>query len=82
MLNSKSFFSCIHSRTIRTVIGVWMDSYPDDFREHPNFPCLRHIVTFCNKHMKESELAKRAQQKIDNFIKEEEPVGPVGGELE
>ena len=58
---------------------MWMDAYPDDFRELPNFPCLRHIVTFCNKHMKDSDLAKRAKQKIDAFVKEDEPPEPVGG---
>jgi hypothetical protein len=64
---------------IKTVMYMWLDAYPDDFRELPNFPCLRHIITFSNTHMKDSDLAKRAQQKIDTFVKEDEPQGPVRG---
>ena len=28
-------------------LHVWLDQFPEDFIEPPNFPCLSHFESFC-----------------------------------
>jgi hypothetical protein len=35
---------------------VWLDQYPDDFNEPPNFPCLTQLENFVKRTMPDSEL--------------------------
>lgn len=37
-------------RSLRSMLGVWLNQYKDDFNEPPNFPCLRLVVDFCRKY--------------------------------
>jgi hypothetical protein len=34
-----------HRRTLRQALHVWLDQFPEDFCEPPNFPCLSHLGT-------------------------------------
>ncbi len=45
-----------HRKTLRQAIHVWLDQYPADFHEPPNYPCLSHLEKFCARVMPESEL--------------------------
>nr|XP_022325977.1 ral guanine nucleotide dissociation stimulator-like 1 isoform X2 [Crassostrea virginica] len=57
-------------KTIKSVISVWMDTYPDDFRDHPDYTCLRVLETFSHQFIPESDLELRAGHKIEKFQRE------------
>lgn len=62
--------SIFHSRTIRSVISVWLDTYPDDFREDPDYQCLHTLMKFSERHLPDSDLSSRAKHKLEKFQKE------------
>ena len=47
-----------------------MDTYPDDFRDHPDYTCLRVLATFSHQFIPESDLELRAGHKIEKFQRE------------
>ena len=52
-----------YRRTLRQALHVWLDQFPEDFKEPPNFPCLSHLESFCKKVMSGSELDSKVQRK-------------------
>ena len=46
-------------RTLRQAIHVWLDQYPEDFQEPPNYPCLSQLEGFCRRVMPDSELDQK-----------------------
>ena len=52
-----------YRRTLRQALHVWMDQFPEDFKEPPNFPCLSHLENFCRRVMPGSELDSKVQRK-------------------
>lgn len=50
---------------------MWIDTYPEDFRDPPTYPCLTSIEHFATTHLPESDLAIRVKHKIDKFKKED-----------
>lgn len=61
----------IQIRTIKSVLSVWLDSYPEDFRDPPSYPCLHTLERFSKQHISESDLSVRARHKIEKFKKED-----------
>lgn len=57
-------------RTMKSVIFVWLDTYPEDFQEHPDYTCLHTIEQFAQTYVPESDMAIRAKHKIEKFKKE------------
>ena len=53
------------------MISVWIDTYPEDFREPPSYTCLSKLETFAQQHVPESDLAIRLRHKMDKFRKED-----------
>jgi hypothetical protein len=51
-------------KTLRQAIHVWLDQYPEDLQEPPNYPCLSQLETFCSRVMPDSEL----DQKVPMYI--------------
>lgn len=70
----------IQLRTIKSVLSVWMDSFPEDFRDPPNYPCLHTLESFAKQHIPESDLSVRVRHKIDKFRKED--IGNSDGKIE
>merc|ERR1712088_705316 len=52
-----------YRRTLRQALHVWLDQFPEDFMEPPNFPCLSHFESFCRRVMPGSELDSKVQRK-------------------
>ena len=52
-----------YRRTLRQALHVWLDQFPEDYMEPPNFPCLSHLETFCRRVMPGSELDAKVQRK-------------------
>lgn len=69
---------CIY-RSIKTVISVWLDSYPEDFDEPPNYPCLTSIESFAAKHMHSAEVEARAMRCLNKYTGSEELSRPILG---
>ena len=57
-------------RTLRQALHVWLDQFPEDYREPPNFPCLSHLENFCRRIMPGSELDNKVQRKAPIIRKE------------
>ena len=64
-------FCNLFSRTIKSVLSVWMDTYPEDFREPPGYPCLHYLENFAKQNIPESDLSIRVRHKIEKFKKED-----------
>jgi hypothetical protein len=47
-----------------------MDTYPDNFREDPDFLCLQTLIKFSERHVPDSDLSSRAKHKRERFQKE------------
>ena len=45
-----------HCRTLRQALHVWLDQFPDDFDDPPNYPCLTQLEAFCRRVLPNSEL--------------------------
>lgn len=52
-----------HCKTLRLALHVWLDQYPEDFREPPNYPCLNQLEAFTHRIMPSSELDDKVKRK-------------------
>ena len=59
-----------YRRTLRQALHVWLDQFPEDYKEPPNFPCLSHLENFCQRIMPGSELDSKVQRKAPIIRKE------------
>ena len=50
-----------HCKTLRLALHVWLDQYPEDFKEPPNYPCLNQLEAFTQRIMPGSELDEKVQ---------------------
>ncbi|KAK3088008.1 hypothetical protein FSP39_013341 [Pinctada imbricata] len=68
----------VQQRTVKSVISVWMDTYPDDFRDDPDYVCLCTLEEFSQKYIPDSDLATRARHKMEKFQREAEGKADIG----
>jgi len=61
-----------HRRSIKSFLSVWIDTYPEDFRDPPTFPCLKQLISLAERHMPGSDIVTRATHKMERFKKDEE----------
>ncbi|XP_052789709.1 ral guanine nucleotide dissociation stimulator-like 1 isoform X1 [Mya arenaria] len=61
----------VQLRTIKSVLSVWIDTYPEDFREPPTYPSLRTLESFAFDHLPDSDMAIRVKHKMERFKKED-----------
>ena len=50
-----------HCKTLRLALHVWLDQYPEDFKEPPNYPCLNQLEAFTQRIMPGSELDEKVE---------------------
>ncbi|XP_064616076.1 ral guanine nucleotide dissociation stimulator-like 1 isoform X2 [Liolophura sinensis] len=62
-------------KTIKSVLSVWLDTYPEDFRTPPNYECLETLLRFAEESVPDNDLAIKAQHKLDRFLKETDETG-------
>ena len=53
-----------HCKTLRLALHVWLDQFPEDFRDPPNYPCLSQLEAFCQRIMPGSELDEKVHCNI------------------
>jgi hypothetical protein len=57
-------------RTLKCVLLVWLDKYPEDFHQLPDFPCLTRLESFAREFIDGSDLVTKAQQRLEAYRKE------------
>ncbi|KAF0297447.1 Ral guanine nucleotide dissociation stimulator-like 1 [Amphibalanus amphitrite] len=71
--SARAVVDLIIERSLRLAIMVWLDSYPADFQDHPEYPLMQRILEFCRTYRPEtSELENKVTHKLEKFEKEEE----------
>ncbi|XP_022084342.1 ral guanine nucleotide dissociation stimulator-like isoform X2 [Acanthaster planci] len=66
-------------KNIRSVILMWLDENLDDFREHPDYPCLSRLQEFAGE-VFDLELGERARRRVE-FFKEEAKEAEASNQL-
>ena len=47
-------------RAISSILDTWLDRYPEDFFQPPEFPCLKMLLAYLGLNMSGSDLEQRA----------------------
>ncbi|XP_044743921.1 ral guanine nucleotide dissociation stimulator-like 1 isoform X2 [Chrysoperla carnea] len=59
-----------HRKTLVSALHVWLDTYPEDFRDTANHhPMLQQILQFANKHLPGSELVSKIRHRLDKLTR-------------
>ena len=62
-------------RTLVLALHVWLDSYPEDFRDPPLHATLHQLVYFTQTHLPESELQLKVKHRLDRFTRDDQMLG-------
>lgn len=65
-----------HCRTLRQALHVWLDQYPEDFDDPPNYLCLTQLEAFCRRVLPNSELDIKVHRKASQIRRPPEPPPP------
>ncbi|XP_052758571.1 ral guanine nucleotide dissociation stimulator isoform X4 [Galleria mellonella] len=68
-----------HRKTLVACLHVWLDTYPEDFRQPPHHPALQQLLAFTQLHLPGSELHLKVLQKLAIFSAERNGSGVGGG---
>lgn len=67
-----------HRKTLVLALHVWLDTYPEDFREPPAHPVLHQLLLFCQQHLPDSELHCKVRFRLERFRRDEQLLEPCG----
>ncbi|XP_063358310.1 ral guanine nucleotide dissociation stimulator isoform X2 [Cydia amplana] len=56
-----------HRKTLVACLHVWLDTYPEDFRQPAHHPALQQLLAFTQLHLPGSELHSKVLQKLAIF---------------
>jgi hypothetical protein len=56
-----------HCRTLRQALHVWLDQFPDDFDDPPNYPTLTQLEAFCRRVLPNTELDIKVHRKASQI---------------
>ncbi|XP_030746426.1 ral guanine nucleotide dissociation stimulator-like 1 isoform X2 [Sitophilus oryzae] len=59
-----------HKKTLISALHVWLDSYPEDFKDPPNYSALRLLLNFCEDFLPNTELDAKVRHRIDRYTRE------------
>ncbi|XP_052747008.1 ral guanine nucleotide dissociation stimulator isoform X1 [Bicyclus anynana] len=68
-----------HRKTLVACLHVWLDTYPEDFRQPPHHPALQQLLAFTQRHLPGSELHSKVLQKLAIFSAERNGCAGGGG---
>ena len=54
---------------------VWLDTYPEDFRDPPQFPALHQLLEFARNNLPESDLCIKVNYKLEKMKRDEDAKG-------
>ncbi|CAG9767646.1 unnamed protein product [Ceutorhynchus assimilis] len=59
-----------HKKTLISALHVWLDSYPEDFKEPPNYSALGLLLNFAEDFLPNTELEAKVRHRIDRYSRE------------
>ncbi|XP_060519056.1 ral guanine nucleotide dissociation stimulator-like 1 isoform X3 [Cylas formicarius] len=59
-----------HKKTLVSALHVWLDTYPEDFKEAPEYATLRVLLDFCDEHLPNTELDAKVRHRLDRYCRE------------
>ncbi|GBP62803.1 Ral guanine nucleotide dissociation stimulator-like 1 [Eumeta japonica] len=59
-----------HRKTLVACLHVWLDTYPEDFRNPPHHPALQQLLTFTQIHLPGSELHTKVLHRLATWCSE------------
>ncbi|XP_057162431.1 ral guanine nucleotide dissociation stimulator-like [Ursus arctos] len=63
---------------ISSILGTWLDHYPEDFFQPPEFPCLKTLLAYVGLLVPGSDLEQRAWLLLSR-LRHLEPAEPEAG---
>ena len=48
---------------------VWLDAFPEDFRDPPDYPLLKQFLQFCERQAKDTELHFKVKHRMERLLK-------------
>ncbi|XP_075212927.1 ral guanine nucleotide dissociation stimulator-like isoform X2 [Lycorma delicatula] len=61
-----------HRKTLVLALHVWLDSYPEDFRDSPLHTTLHQLLYFTQTHLPDSELQLKVKHRLDRFTRDDQ----------
>nr|CAH7759876.1 unnamed protein product [Callosobruchus chinensis] len=59
-----------HKKTLISALHVWLDSYPEDFKDPPNYSALKQLLHFCEEYLPSTELDAKVRHRIERYSRE------------
>lgn len=57
-------------RTLISALHVWLDRYPEDFKEPPTHPALMQLLHFCEEYLPATELEAKVRHRLERYCRE------------
>lgn len=57
--------------TISSILGAWLDQYSEDFRQAPDYVCLKQIIAYVRHNIPGSDLERRARNLLSQFQRQQ-----------
>ncbi|XP_071981611.1 ral guanine nucleotide dissociation stimulator isoform X4 [Engystomops pustulosus] len=60
-----------HKNTISSILGAWLDQYSEDFRQAPDYMCLKQLIAYVRHNIPGSDLERRARNLLSQFQRQQ-----------
>lgn len=57
--------------TISSILGAWLDQYSEDFRQAPDYVCLKQLLAYVRHNIPGSDLERRARNLLSHFQRQQ-----------
>ncbi|XP_066436262.1 ral guanine nucleotide dissociation stimulator isoform X12 [Eleutherodactylus coqui] len=57
--------------TISSILGAWLDQYSEDFRQAPDYVCLKQLIAYVRHNIPGSDLERRARNLLSQFQRQQ-----------
>ncbi|KAM4019016.1 ral guanine nucleotide dissociation stimulator isoform 9-T13 [Anomaloglossus baeobatrachus] len=57
--------------TISSILGAWLDQYSEDFRQSPDYVCLKQLIAYVRHNIPGSDLERRARNLLSQFQRQQ-----------
>ncbi|XP_075041440.1 ral guanine nucleotide dissociation stimulator isoform X10 [Mixophyes fleayi] len=57
--------------TISSILGAWLDQYSEDFRQAPDYVCLKQLIAYVRHNIPGSDLERRARNLLTQFQRQQ-----------
>lgn len=57
--------------TISSILGAWLDQYSEDFRQAPDYMCLKQLLAYVRHNIPGSDLERRARNLLSHFQRQQ-----------